>query len=210
MANADKFTARQEQFIVHYVAKRHVTNAALAAGCPADSASVQGSKWLAKPKIAEEVARRITAIDKRVLGKYEVTRERIVEELAKLGFSNMTDYTSITEDDDVVLDFSEVTRDQMAAVKEITSETYIEGRGDDARPVKKTNFKLYDKRAALMDLAKLEGHVVERQQLSGPNGGPIPIVSAHVITSAELTPETRAKLREALESMGDDSDADED
>ena len=206
MATSDKFTARQEQFIVAYVAKRNATKAALDAGCPEDSAHVQGSKWLSKPKISAEIERRIAAIDKRVLGRYEVTRERIVSELAKLGFSNMADYTAIDGDSGLVLDLSEVNRDQLGAIKEITSEVYIEGRGEDAQRVKRTNFKLYDKRAALMDLAKIEGHVVDRQQLSGPNGGPIPIASAHVISTAELNPETRAKLREALEAMGDDAE----
>jgi predicted ATP-grasp superfamily ATP-dependent carboligase len=100
-----------------------------------------------------------------------------------------------------VLDMSDVDRDKLAAVKEITSEVYTEGRGEEAQRVKRTKFSLYDKRAALMDLAKLEGHIVDRQQLSGPNGGPIPLVSAHVIAAEELTPETRAKLRAALESM---------
>lgn len=199
------FTPQQEQFIVAYVAKPNATQAAISAGYSEKSAYSQGARLLKHAEIAAEIERRRNAINKKVLGKYEVTRERIVEELAKLGFSNMTDYTSITEDDDVVLDFSEVTRDQMAAVREITSETYVEGRGEDAQRVKRTKFSLYDKRAALMDLAKLEGHVVDRQQLTGANGGPIQTMNAHVVAAAELNPETRAKLREALEAMDDDA-----
>ncbi len=197
------FTPKQQQFIDAYVAEANATKAAIAAGYSANSARVQGSRLLADADISAEIERKRAQISKRVLGRYEVTRERIVEELAKMGFSNMADYTAI-QGEEVVLDFSEVTRDQMAAVREITSEVYTEGRGEDARPVKRTKFSLYDRRAALMDLAKLEGHVVDRQQLSGPNGGPIPIAAAHVVSAGELNPETRAKLREALEAMGDD------
>ena len=198
------FTPRQERFIVEYVACGVATTAAIKAGYAEDSAHVTGHRLINDAKIAAEIERKKATVEKRVLGRYEVTRERIVSELAKLGFSNMADYSAIDGDSDLVLDLSEVNRDQLGAIREITSEVYTEGRGENAQRVKRTNFKLYDKRAALMDLAKIEGHVVDRQQLSGPNGGPIPIASAHVISTAELNPETRAKLREALEAMGDD------
>jgi len=198
------FTPQQEQFIVAYVAKPNATQAAITAGYSEKSARTQGARLIANANISEEIERRRNAINKRVLGKYEVTRERIVEELAKLGLSNAGDYTSFDADGNPVTDFSEVTRDQMAAVQEVTSEVYTEGRGENAQQVRRTKFKLYDKRAALMDLAKLEGHVVDRQQLTGANGGPIQTMNAHVVAAAELNPETRAKLREALEAMDDD------
>jgi hypothetical protein len=153
-------------------------------------------------EVAAEIERRRAAVDKKVMKKFEVTREWIVEELAKLARSNMADFTAFDDEGNPVLDFTDVDRDKMAAVREITSETYVEGR--DGPRVRKTKFSLYDKRAALMDLAKLEGHVVDRQQLTGPNGGPLQTVNAHVVSSAELTPETRAKLRAALESMDND------
>lgn len=197
------FTPKQERFIVEYVANANATQAALKAGYSEKSAHDTGHELLKNPGIAAEIERKRGAIEKKVLGKYEVTRERIVAELAKLGFSNMADYTAI-DGADVVLDMSEVDRDQMSAIKEITSEVYTEGRGENAQQVKRTKFSLYDKRAALMDLAKLEGHVVDRQQLTGANGGPIQTVNAHVVSSAELSPERRRALRAALEGMEDD------
>lgn len=197
------FTHKQQAFIDAYVVNANGTRAAIAAGYSENGASVQGARLLANASIAAEIERRRSAINKRVLDRYEVTREKIVRELATLGFSNMSDYTAI-DGNDIVLDMSTVDRDQLGAVKEITSEVYTEGRGDEARAVKRTKFSLYDKRAALMDLAKLEGHVVDRQQLTGANGGPIQTMNAHVVAAAELNPETRAKLREALEAMDDD------
>lgn len=198
------FTARQERFIVEYVANGNATRSAIAAGYSENSARQQGSDLLSNPAVAAEIARRKEAVDRKVMKKFEVTREWIVEELAKLARSNMADFTAFDAEGNPVLDFSDVSRDQMAAVREITSEVYTEGRGDDAQRVKRTKFSLYDKRAALMDLAKLEGHVVERQQLTGPNGGPLQTMSAHVITTAELTPERRKALRAALEGLGDE------
>jgi hypothetical protein len=67
---------------------------------------------------------------------------------------NMQDYIRIGRDGSPVLDFENLTRDQAAALQEVTVETYMEGRGENAREVKKVRFKLADKRAALVDLGR--------------------------------------------------------
>ena len=41
-----------------------------------------------------------------------------------------------------------------AALSEVTVEDYVEGRGEDARQVKRVKFKLHDKQAALVALAR--------------------------------------------------------
>jgi hypothetical protein len=43
------------------------------------------------------------------------------------------------------------------ACQEITVEEYVEGRGEEARVVKRTKFKLHDKLAALLDLGRHVG-----------------------------------------------------
>ena len=45
-----------------------------------------------------------------------------------------------------------------------TVDDYIDGRGENARDVRKVKFKLADKRAALMDIAKLFGWIVEKRE----------------------------------------------
>jgi hypothetical protein len=42
----------------------------------------------------------------------------------------------------------------MAAIQELTIDEYIEGRGKSARPVRRTKIKLYDKRAALVEIGR--------------------------------------------------------
>ena len=69
----------------------------------------------------------------------------------------MMDYMKIGPSGDPVLDFSNLTREQAAALTEVTVDDYIDGRGENAREVRKVKFKLGDKRAALMDVAKLFG-----------------------------------------------------
>jgi len=44
-----------------------------------------------------------------------------------------------------------------------TVDDYVDGRGENARDVRKVKFKLADKRAALMDIAKLFGWITERR-----------------------------------------------
>ena len=76
----------------------------------------------------------------------------------------MMDYMRIGPSGDPVLDFSQLTREQAAALTEVTVDDYVDGRGEDAREVRKVKFKLGDKRASLMDIAKLFGWIIERRE----------------------------------------------
>lgn len=107
-------------------------------------------KVLANPKVAQRVAELQAHHAKR----HDITVDKIVRELALLGFANMRDYIVTQADGTAYADLSELTREQAAAIGEITSETYTEGGGENAREVKRTKFKLLDKRAALVDLGK--------------------------------------------------------
>ena len=73
------------------------------------------------------------------------------------------------------VDLSELTREQAAAISEVTVEDYKDGRGEDARDVRKVKFKLSDKRSALVDIGKHLGMFVERKELTGKDGGPIEV-----------------------------------
>ena len=92
-----------------------------------------------------------------------ITRERVAVELGRIGFANMMDYMRIGPSGDPVLDFSQLTREQATALVEVTVDDYVDGRGENARDVRKVKFKLGDKRAALMDIAKLFGWIIERR-----------------------------------------------
>ena len=62
----------------------------------------------------------------------------------------MMDYMKIDPaTGDPRLDWSDLTREQAAALTEVTVDDYVDGRGDTARDVRKVKFKLGDKRAAL-------------------------------------------------------------
>src|SRR5271166_1727765 len=83
-----------------------------------------------------------------------LTGDMVVDELRKIGFANMADYMKSTPEGDPYPDFSALTPAQTAALSEVTVEDYVEGRGEDARQVKRVKFKLHDKQASLVALAR--------------------------------------------------------
>jgi phage terminase small subunit len=183
---ARKLTSKQTRFVAEYLTDLNGTQAAIRAGYSAKTAQEQGSRLLSNVMVAAaiEVAQEARA------HRTGVTADRVVAELAKIGFANMADYLRANPGGDPYLDFSALSRDQAAALQEVTVEDYTEGRGEEKRDVKRVKFKLADKRAALVDLGRHLGLFVDRHEHSGPDGRPIQV--------DQLTPEERAKRALAL------------
>lgn len=152
---AEGLTGRQWMFVEEYLVDLNGTQAAIRAGYSADTASAGACQLLRNIKIA-------AAIDRALSERPGVTRARIVEELALIGFANMQDYMRSGGDGDPYLDFSKLTRDQAAALAEVIVEDFKEGRGEDARDVRRIKFKLSDKQAALEKLGKALGMFRDR------------------------------------------------
>lgn len=128
------------------------------------------------------------AVTDKVVENTAITVERVINELAKLGFANMENYFRAGDDGVPRLRLTALTSDQMAALQEITCEEEIEpGATDDELPtiVRKTKFKLYDKRAALVDIGKHLGAFKDKVELTGKDGGAIEI-KAEEISDLEL------------------------
>jgi phage terminase small subunit len=116
-------------------------------------------------------------VAKVVSEKVAITVENVINELAKLGFSNMENYFRAGDDGVPRLRISDLSSDQLAALQEISIEEEIEPGTDDEMPtiVRKTKFKLYDKRAALVDIGKHLGAFKDKLELTGKDGGPIEV-----------------------------------
>lgn len=153
-----KITDKHKRFVKEYLIDGNASRAALAAGYKGTGVGVTAHRLLKEPEIMQLVEKGNDNISK----KLDLTREKVLEELSKLGFSNMQDYMRTNEDGDPVLDFSKLTREQAAALTEVTVDSYIEG-GAEGREVKKVKFKLADKRAALVDLGKHLGMFKEEE-----------------------------------------------
>jgi len=74
--------------------------------------------------------------------------------LTKLGFANMLDYMRIGEDGDPFVDLSALTRAKAAGLIAFKCEDYKDGRGEDARDVRKVEIKMTDKVRPLVEIIK--------------------------------------------------------
>ena len=146
-----KVNCPPERFAEEYLALGDQTKAYRKAlgGEPRKNDRNSASKTFAR----EDVQTALRILRAQLSEKAQITAEAVIQELAKIGFANMADYIQVN-DANVFVDLSKMTRDQAAAVSEITVEEYMEGRGEAAREVRRTKFKLSDKRAALCDLGK--------------------------------------------------------
>jgi phage terminase small subunit len=134
-------TAFQKRFVAEVlITPQSESDAIRRAGYKGKNAGVRAAQLKAIPHVAEF----LTAQLKKKYDKYEVTADRVIREISLLGFSNMDDYVEV-DGDRRVLKTGTLTRDQMAAVCEITEDT-TGGSGDGERKaVVRTKFKLYDK-----------------------------------------------------------------
>jgi hypothetical protein len=133
--------------------------------------------------------------------RYAVTSDRIIRELALIGFGNIDDFVAVQADGSLTVDFGTATREQMASLKSVEiDERMIDGAAAGVRRVKIT---LSDKRQALMDLAKIARMLpADRHEHSGPGGGPIAfdtnVKEEHKIDIEAMTLEEREQLRTLL------------
>lgn len=164
-------TPKQQRFAEEYLVDLNATQAAIRAGYSEKTAEVQGCRLLRNAQIAKFVQEARNKQSKRL----EITADKVIQELALLGFSNMQDYMRSGSDGDPYLDFSGLTREQAAALAEVTVEDFKDGRGDEARDVRRVKFKLCDKRAALVDIGKHLGLFTEKLQLGNADGKPFEV-----------------------------------
>ena len=158
-----RLTPKQQRFVEEYLIDLNATQAAIRAGYSPKTAEQQGSRLLRNAQVARAVADGKERASKRA----QLTLDQVIAELALIGFANMADYMRVGPDGDPYLDFSTLTREQAAALTEVTVEDFKDGRGEDARDVRRVKFKLADKRAALVDLGRHMGGFKDKVEISG-------------------------------------------
>lgn len=137
-----KLTPRQERFCQEYAKSLHQTNAAIKAGYSKESASEQASRLVRNP----QVIKRLNQIIGQRTRRYEVSAERILKELARVAYSDITNYVTFNESGVRIKESSDLSPAQAAAIQEV-SEVINQNGGT-------TKFKLHDKVKALELLGK--------------------------------------------------------
>ena len=181
----EKLSAKQTLFVSEYLKDLNATQAAIRAGYSEKTARVIGAENLTKPAIAVAVEKAQEDLGKR----NEITQDRVIKELALLGFANMADYMKAGRDGaPTALDFGQLTREQTAALQEVTFESATENDGDEVTLIRRTKFKLYDKRAALVDIGRHLGMFKERVVLEGDPENALRMVVSRASASPLVPP----------------------
>ncbi len=156
-------------------AKHELFAQEVAKGTPLEKAYAKAgfspsAKNAARLRNSEGVSRRIEEIMSRAAEKVGVTIEQVIAELAKIGFSNIADYVDVSGATPTI-HLADVPADKLAALSEITTETVFERAGKGApTEVRRVKIKLWDKRAALVDLGRYLGMFKDKDATPPPAG----------------------------------------
>ncbi len=159
-SNLKLLNPQQRMFVAHLLCEKnfHAPNAALAAGYknPAQAAFA----LLRNKTVCEEIAREL---QKRI-DRTQVTRDRVIYELAAIAFSNIQ---NILKDDDSLRKLSSLPENVARSISSIKVQYRTEF--EDGAPVKVAikEIKFWDKGKALELLARHLGMIDERLHVSG-------------------------------------------
>lgn len=154
-------TPKQARFVQEYLVDVNSTQAAIRAGYSKKTAQEQSSRLLSNVMVSAAVAKEQHALAE----KTGVTAEKVIAELALIGFANMGDYVNLSDPDKPMVDLSNLTPKQASAIAAVT----YEKRGIERR----VKIKLHDKLNALVTLGKHLGLFSERHLLGGLDGGEV-------------------------------------
>jgi phage terminase small subunit len=164
MANQKKFkrglTLKQFAFCREYVKDNNGCQAALRAGYSARRARHAASKLLRLPHVQAELQTRLKKLD--VLS--DVTVERVLTELARVAYADVTGVIQVINGRISVRDTDDLTRDQRAALAEL------------AQTQHGIRVKTHDKTRALDLLGKYLALWTERTEVVGDPNAPLVVV----------------------------------
>jgi hypothetical protein len=159
---AKNLDAKEHLFVEGYLQTLNKRQAAEYAGYSHETAKRFAYEIFKRPHVRE-------AIERLLRTRTGVTKTWLIDKLVAIIDTDLADVSDWNEDGDLVFKTSgELTAEQKVAVSEIAQER---GR-DGARTLK---IRLYDKLAAMGHLAKLLNMLIDRQEISGPNGGPVEV-----------------------------------
>lgn len=170
---------REKRFIKEYIIDLNAAQAAIRAGYSPRTAKQQGQRLVKKDSVQAAIQKEISKRSKRT----EITADKVLEEYAKLGFSDVSDYLEVVtervlvghdkETGEPISDISQfvlmkdtanIPKNKLAAISEIK-------QAKDGS----ISFKLHDKKGALDSIAKHLGMFVDRTELTGKDGAPITV-----------------------------------
>ncbi len=149
--------AKRQKFVAEYLKDLNATQAAIRAGYTKKNAKQAGSELLSFPDVKAAVRKGQAKHSQ----KAELTAVRVLEELRRLAFNDIRGLFDATGR---LKDMASLTEEQAASLALEVVRTKSGSR---------LKFKAIDKTKALELLAKHFSLLVERTEVTGPEGGPI-------------------------------------
>ena len=176
----EALTARQAAFAAEYLLDLNAVQAAIRAGYSPTTATAMSHRLLANVGVQKTIQAGQAARSERT----RISADAVLTELAKLGYANMMDYITVSGDGTAGIDLSKLTREQAAAITELTSEDTYDKEGNLTR---RNKIKLADKRAALVDIGRHLGLFRDRVEITGKDGGAIEVEAVRQRITDRLT-----------------------
>lgn len=167
-----KMTPKVARFVDEYLIDLNATQAAIRAGYSAKTAQEQSSRLLSNVIVQAAIDERIKAREKRT----EITQDKVLAELAKIGFSDIR--KAVKWGDGIAV------KDPESGAVEIANGVALVGSDeiDDAtaasisevsQTAQGLKIKMHDKRAALVDIGRHLGMFNDKVTLKGDSENPL-------------------------------------
>lgn len=144
-------TKKQKRFVEEYLIDLNATQAAIRAGYSPDTAGSIGAENLKKPEIKNRIDKAMAERSRRT----GINQDRVLQELARIGFAKITDVVN----PDTAKIRPDASEDDLACIQSIKIKPNEFGT--------EREVKLYDKKAALVDLGKHLGLFKDKLELTG-------------------------------------------
>lgn len=165
-------TPKQKRFINEYLIDLNATQAAIRAGYSPKTAEQTGYQLLQKTSVQDSLSSRMKDREKRT----EITQDRVLNELAKIGFADIRkavqwgDGFAVQDPESGEMVISngvsligseQIDNDTAAAISEIS------------QTAQGLKIKMHDKKGALVDIGRHLGMFKDKMELTGKDGGPV-------------------------------------
>jgi phage terminase small subunit len=162
---AKKLSDKERLFVEGYLQTLNKRQAAEYAGYTKATANRRAFDVFNRPHVRE-------AIELLLQTRAGVTKAWIIDQLVEIAQTKATDIYERNEIGLRLKNSDEIEQDKIGAVAEIEETRVVDKKGNDVITIK---IKTHNRHQALKDLAKIFRMEVERQEISGPNGGPVEV-----------------------------------
>ena len=170
MANC--LTNKQRKFVNEYLRDFNATQAALRSGYSEKTAYAIGSRLLKNVEVAAAIDERIMSADEAAAKLTDIARGDIADLMA---VSTMGFTIELMEGDESGERHVKPQTKLIRKVKQKVTTIMPRNESGEEREIVDTELELYSAHEALRDILKYRGKLVDKTEISGPDGGAIPV-----------------------------------